>query len=290
MEDRYVIKYYYNDKFIGYHNSYGESRGFVWTRIYAGSDEKYIKKYNSERGANIASNSGYYDNSHDLIINEDVGKAITVTFDNCFIKEIRDKGFGIYADKVRKEICKLSEIGNDKIDLSELKEIEERYMDHLNEKIENNKKTEDIMFKPTNIWSKEVNPGIQDQFNEILKILDKENEEIIGGLVYDNEVLLSQIEAIKEGAPDFYNDNRVHGDSPTCKQILEFMQNNPQFVAETHVVAPERDDYRFDIVGVKAPTSKENKLILYNWINSLDIDNQPDEYGEYKGYIRAWWD
>ena len=41
--ERYVIKYYYNDNFIGYHNSYGESRGMVWTRIYAGNDSQYIK-------------------------------------------------------------------------------------------------------------------------------------------------------------------------------------------------------------------------------------------------------
>ena len=171
MEDRYVIKYYYNDKFIGYHNSYGESRGFVWTRIYAGSDEKYIKKYNSERGANIASNSGYYDNSHDLIINEDVGKAITVTFDNCFIKEIRDKGFGIYADKIRKEICKLSEIGNDKIDLSELKEIEERYMKHIEEKINKENKNEDIEFHPTQ-EENEVDNNLQTKYDGVYAIGD----------------------------------------------------------------------------------------------------------------------
>ena len=45
--ERYVIKYYYDDNFIGYHNSYGESRGMVWTRLYAGNDSQYIKKYNS---------------------------------------------------------------------------------------------------------------------------------------------------------------------------------------------------------------------------------------------------
>ena len=183
-----------------------------------------------------------------------------------------------------------SERGNEQIDLTELKEMEVKYMNHLNGKIKNNKKIEDLMFKPTNVWSKKVNPNVQDQFNEILKILDKEDEEIIGGLIYDDEILLSQLEAIKEAAPDFWDDNRTHENSPSCIQILEFMRENPQFVAEAHIVDPERNDYRFDIVGVKAPISKENKVILYDFINSLGVDNQPDEYGEYSGYTRAWWD
>ena len=287
MEDRYVIKYFYNNKFIGYHNSYGESRGFVWTRIYAGSDPKYIKKYNSERGAKIGANSGYYENSRELIINSD-NDTISVRFDNSFVDEIRNQGFGIFENKIKKEIGKLSEIGTDQIDLSELKEIEERFMEYIQKDTE--KKDEDFTFKPTNISNQEVNSDLQNQFNEILKILDKENEEIIGGLIYDNEVLLSQLEAIKEIAPDFWNDTSTHNNSPSCIQILEFMRKNPQFVAETYIVNPERDDYRFDIVGVKAPTSKENKIILYDFINSLGVDNQPDEYGEYQGYIRAWWD
>lgn len=136
--ERYVIKYYYNDNFIGYHNSYGESRGMVWTRIYAGNDSQYIKKYNSLQGAKIASNSPYYSYSHDLIINTDASP-ITVHFDNCFIKEIRNKGFGILEDKVRKEICKLSEIDNEEINLSELEEIEAKYMNHIQEEIDSNK-------------------------------------------------------------------------------------------------------------------------------------------------------
>lgn len=136
--ERYIIKYYYNDNLIGYHNSYGESRGMVWTRIYAGNDSQYIKKYNSLQGAKIASNSPYYINSHDLIINTDASP-ITVHFDNCFIKEIRNKGFGILEDKVRKEICKLSEIDNEEINLSELEEIEANYINHIQEEIDSNK-------------------------------------------------------------------------------------------------------------------------------------------------------
>ena len=42
MNDKHIVKYYYNNKFIGYHNSFGESKGMIWTRIYTGNDEKYI--------------------------------------------------------------------------------------------------------------------------------------------------------------------------------------------------------------------------------------------------------
>ena len=84
--ERYVIKYYYNDNFIGYHNSYGESRGMVWTRIYAGNDSQYIKKYNSLQGAKIASNSPYYSYSHDLIINTEETYIELVGTDHPFLK------------------------------------------------------------------------------------------------------------------------------------------------------------------------------------------------------------
>lgn len=287
MEDRYIIKYYYNGKFIGYHNSYGESRGMVWTRIYAGTDPQYIKKYNSERGAKIAINSGYYDNSHELIINDDNGKVAAVTFDSCFIPEIRNQGFGIYESKVTREISTLSEIGNDITDLSELREIEAKYDEHLNSL--SNKKEEDIQFHPTQDKD-EVDPNLQEQWDTALNILGLEDDDIVGDYIYFDHATIEQLHALITAMKDFWDPEMAHNDCPGNETLLKFIEENPQFIAEIGIAGPDRDDYRLELVGVKAESNKENKVILYDFINSLGIDNQPDEYGEYQGYTRAWWD
>lgn len=147
----------------------------------------------------------------------------------------------------------------------------------------------DITFKPTsNI--KEVDENLQNQFNTILKILNKTEEDIIGGLVHIDDLTVEQLHAIIEAAPDFYNGDRNHNWSPSNNQFDKFITENPQFILEAYVVNPKREDYRFNIVGVKAPSNKENKVLLFDFINSLGTDNQPDEYGEYNGFIRAWWD
>lgn len=147
----------------------------------------------------------------------------------------------------------------------------------------------DITFKPTgNI--KEVDENLQNQFNTILKIVNKTEEDIAGGLVYINALTVEQLHAIIEAAPDFYDKNRDHNWSPTCEEFDKFITENPQFVLEAHLVVPTREDYRFDIVGVKAMDTKENTKILYNFINTLDVNKQPDEYGTYNSFIRAWWD
>lgn len=284
-EDKYVIKYYYDNKFIGYHNSYGESRGMVWTRLYAGSEEQYIKKYDSERGAKIGSNSAYWEYSHDLIINTD-SDHVTVHFDNCFIKEIRNQGFGISEDKIRKEICKLAEIGNDTVDLSELKEIEARYNKHLDDM---NKKDEAIQFHPTQDKD-EVDPNLQEQWDTALNILGLEDDDIVGDYIYFDHATIEQLHALITVMKDFWDPEMMHNDCPGNGVLLKFIEENPQFIAEIGIAGSDRDDYRLEIVGVKAESNKENKVILYDFINSLGIDNQPDEYGEYQGYTRAWWD
>ena len=90
--------------------------------------------------------------------------------------------------------------------------------------------------------------------------------------------------------PDFWDPKMAHNDCPENETLLKFIEENPQFVAEIGIAGPDRDDYRLEIVGIKAESNKDNKVILYDFINSLGIDNQPDEYGEYQGYTRAWWD
>ena len=79
--------------------------------------------------------------------------------------------------------------------------------------------------------------------------------------------------------------------------FLDFLNKNPQFIAEIVLVEPSRSDYRLEIVGVKAPNNKANTSILYDWVNNLQDGpdngadyNEPQEYGVYNGYIRAWWD
>lgn len=278
MEDKYVIKYYYNNKFIGYFNSFGEGRGFTWTRLYADKNKDYIRKYKSETGAKIASNSTYFENSNWLIINSDNKKVLELSFEDSFIDEIKDQGFGIYKDKITKEICKLSEIGKEKVDLSELKEIETKYAKHIQSKV----KTEGR--------NKLMKKDLKKQWEDIMELLNVSEEDISGGIVYLDKITLDQVNKIKEIAKDFYNDDDRQNNSPSCKELIDFVEENPQFIFEGYIVTPEREDYRFTITAIKAPNNKLNIEIMNNYINSLDEDSFPDEFDTYDGYIRAWWD
>ena len=118
---RYCVKYFYNSKFIGYLNSFGEGRGHVWIRIYAGNDEKYIRKFNTERGAKISINGPYAQNANELLVNSD--QAPIHLYSNSILKNAEQ---GIDFSKLTTEITIVDNI-NDKPDLSELKSIEDKY-------------------------------------------------------------------------------------------------------------------------------------------------------------------
>lgn len=120
-ETRYCIKYFYNNKFIGYLNSYGDSRGHIWIRIYAGSDEKYIRKFNSERGAKISMNGSYAQNANELLVNSDENPIHL--YSNSILE---NKEEGIDFNLLKSEIATLDD-RNDFVDLSELKSIENKY-------------------------------------------------------------------------------------------------------------------------------------------------------------------
>lgn len=118
---RFCIKYFYNNKFIGYLNSFGDSRGHIWIRIYAGNDEKYIRKFNSERGAKISMNGPYAQNANELLVNSD--EAPIHLYSNSILK---NKEEGIDFNLLKSEIITLDNISGSP-DLSELKSIEDKY-------------------------------------------------------------------------------------------------------------------------------------------------------------------
>ena len=173
-------------------------------------------------------------------------------------------------------------------DTSRLEIERDKIMDELNE-LEKSNKTEDIEFHPTQ-EENEVDNNLQTQWDVALKILNLEDDDIIGNYVYYDHATIEQLHALIEAMPDFWDPEMAHNDCPGNDVLLKFMEENPQFIAEIGIASPDRSDYRLEIVGVKAESNKENKVILYDFINSLGIDNQPDEYGEYSGYTRAWWD
>lgn len=121
LSTKYCIKYFYNDKFIGYLNSFGEGRGHIWIRIYAGSDEKYIRKFNTERGAKISMNGPYAQNANELLVNGD--EAPIHLYSNSILK---NKEEGIDFNLLKSEIITLDNISGSP-DLSELKSIEDKY-------------------------------------------------------------------------------------------------------------------------------------------------------------------
>ena len=144
-------------------------------------------------------------------------------------------------------------------------------------------------FYPTGT-EKVEDENLKTQWDVALKILNLEDDDIVGDYIYFDHTTIEQLHALIEAMPDFWDPKMAHNDCPGNETLLKFIEENPQFLAEIGIAGYDRSDYRLEIVGVKAESNKNNKVVLYDFINSLGIDNQPDEYGEYQGYTRAWWD
>lgn len=133
---------------------------------------------------------------------------------------------------------------------------------------------------------------IEEEYGSILSVLEinPDEEDTIGGILY-LDISGKEIEKIKEIAPLHYAEGIGHNGAPDNDTFLEFLLANPQFEAECYLTTPDRDDYRIEIVGVKAPYNDKNIDILDDFLRNLPGEyEEPDEYGEYQNKIRAWWD
>ena len=141
-----------------------------------------------------------------------------------------------------------------------------------------------------------MKPNLISQWGWLMEIYNTDESEILGGILNVDSTIEQLTQAI-EKAPDFWEEHLQGNDAPSQSMFLNFMEENPQFIAEVYLVEPARSDYRLEIVGVKAPNNKANTSILYDWVNHLEDGPEygaeysgPQEYGIYDGYIRAWWD
>ena len=133
---------------------------------------------------------------------------------------------------------------------------------------------------------------LEEEYGAILSVLqiNPDEEDTIGDLLY-LDVSGKEIEKIKEVAPLNYAQGIGHNGAPDNDTFLKFLLENPQFEAECYLTTPNRSDYRFEIVGVKADYNDKNIEILDNFLKNLPGQyEEPDEYGEYQKKIRAWWD
>ena len=134
---------------------------------------------------------------------------------------------------------------------------------------------------------------IQEEYITILDILNinPDKTDILGGLIYLDEVTYQELREVKEEVPRFYEKGTGLNGAPDNEEFLDFLKINPQFVGEAYLVTPERRDYRFEIVGIKADYNDKNISILDDFLRYLSHGfEEPSEYGEYKNKIRAWWD
>lgn len=130
---------------------------------------------------------------------------------------------------------------------------------------------------------------IKSQEKFIEEYLELENEEPIGGM-FTKTISLEQLKTLLNNAPDFIDLNGAHNDSPTVQQFLNIGEINEDSTYEAYIFLPKyRDDYRISIVAVLLPYTDENVSTMIEWLKKNEIQH-PDEFFEYKGNIRAWWD
>lgn len=135
-----------------------------------------------------------------------------------------------------------------------------------------------------------------EQWKKVTEILgDKLNDENHSGGLYYVDATADEVSRLASEAPAFLDPSNYSNERPTQGMFIEFLKNNKQFEAECYVIDPaERSDYRIEVTGIKAENSEENKSIIEQFVSEcMEKDsrvNSPDEFDEYDGKIRAWWD
>ena len=132
-----------------------------------------------------------------------------------------------------------------------------------------------------------MNNLIQEEFNILCDYLNIDQTSAYD-IFYDLIFTADQLEELANRTPDFVHTDRAVNSSPLMIDFINFCKANPEFKMEGYVVAPVRRDFRLSVTGVRAPYNDENIVALSKFLEGVRC--QPDEYGEYEGNIRAWWD
>ena len=99
---------------------------------------------------------------------------------------------------------------------------------------------------------------------------------------FDGMNYATALTAVKNG---WANPEETQNESPSIKEIMEFLKVNPSFTAIGYVVTPEREDTRISFEGViatKEPSKKEYKAYVEMCRSADEFDN--------KFPYRAWYD
>ena len=77
-------------------------------------------------------------------------------------------------------------------------------------------------------------------------------------------------------------------DSPSVKEIYDFLKEHSEFYAFGYAVSPKRDDYRISIEGICSNWESIN-IPKEDLIDFVDFSVGADELS-ITPYCRAWWD
>lgn len=129
------------------------------------------------------------------------------------------------------------------------------------------------------------------EYNKALEILNLTEEECWGGLYTCSNISIDQIKDLYEKTPSYLLLDLSYNEAPTGDDFIEFLKEHPNFISEGYFYDKDREITGLMITGIKAKNNDKNTQDLYSFVNKEDADyGQPDEYGVYDGYIRAWWD
>lgn len=131
--------------------------------------------------------------------------------------------------------------------------------------------------------------NINDQEKFIEEYLGLGDKDPVGGMFMET-ISLEQLKTLLDKAPDFIKLDKSHNYSPTVEQFIKFGEKNDKSVFETYIFLPKhRDDYRITVTAVLLPYTEKNVNKIIDWIGKCKL-TYPDEFGEVRKQIRAWWD
>jgi len=120
---------------------------------------------------------------------------------------------------------------------------------------------------------------------------DKRRQEILGIKLLSDEYDVHRTEFTFEELKQLKEENFLDLESrqnyaPSTGDFMEWLENNPKFMAHGYIVTPDRDDYRVSIEGVES----SEELTKSEARRFVDFCRMADEFDFEDFNYRAWWD
>ena len=106
----------------------------------------------------------------------------------------------------------------------------------------------------------------------------------MGGVRHFEKLGLDDLSKLFER--NFIDPEDAQNESPTAKEMCEFMQRHPSFTCHGYAVSPDRNDYRVTIEGVE----RNGAVTMEMFVDFVSLFRYADEFEASQNGLYCWYD